>query len=50
MGIEIYGVKAAKKQWTFEPGDSPISFFLQLMADNAYQKSLARKHKKIKNA
>ena len=48
--IEIYGVKPAKKQWTFEPDGSPISYCLQLMADDTYQKSLAPKHKKIKNA
>lgn len=47
--IEIYGVKPVKKQWTFEPGDSPISYVLQLMADNTYQKSLGAKQKKIKN-
>ena len=48
--VEIYGVKPVKKQWTFEPDGSPISYFLQLMADETYQKSLAPKHKKIQNA
>jgi hypothetical protein len=48
--IEIYGMKPVKKQWTFEPPGSRISYCLQLMADGTYQKSLAAKHKQIKNA
>ncbi len=48
--IEIYGMKPSKKQWTFEPAGSPISYCLQLMADDTYQKSLAPKHKESNNA
>jgi hypothetical protein len=48
--IEIYDMKFMKKQWTFEPASSPISYCLQLMADGTYQKSLAAKHKKRNNA
>ena len=44
--IEIYGMKPVKRQWTFEPAGSPISYCLQLMADNTYQKSLSAKPKK----
>jgi hypothetical protein len=48
--IEIYGMKSMKKQWTFEPSGSPISYCLQLMADDSYQKSLGAKHKKTNEA
>jgi hypothetical protein len=48
--IEIYGVKPRKKQWTFEPAGSLISYSLQLMNDGTYLKSLGAKHKKIKDA
>jgi hypothetical protein len=44
--VEIYGMKQMKKQWTFEPPDSPISYGLQLSADDTYHKWLAPKHKK----
>ncbi len=44
--IEIYGLKPMKKQWTFEPAGSPISYYLQLMADDTYYKFLAPRHKK----
>jgi hypothetical protein len=48
--IEIYGMKPMKKQWTFEPGDSLISYCLQLMVDDTYCKSLAPKDKKSNTA
>jgi hypothetical protein len=48
--IEIYGMKPIRKQWTFEPNGSPISYCLQLMADDTYLKSLAPKHKKGNDA
>jgi hypothetical protein len=48
--IEIYGMKPRKKQWTFEPAGSPISYVLQLMADGTYEKLLGAKHKKSNNA
>lgn len=48
--VEIYGMKQMKKQWTFEPPDSPISYCLQLMADDTYHKSLGPKHKKTNGA
>ncbi len=44
--VEIYGFKKMKKQWTFEPPDSPISYCLQLSAEDTYHKSLAPKKKK----
>jgi len=43
-------MKPMKKQWTFEPAGSPISYCLQLMADDTYVKSLGPKHKKSNNA
>jgi hypothetical protein len=48
--IEIYGMKPTKKHWTFEPAGSPISYFLHLMADGTYVKSLGAKYKKSDNA
>jgi len=48
--IEIYGIKPRKKQWTFEPDGSPISYYLTLMGDGSYEKSLAARHKKSDNA
>ncbi len=48
--VEIYGIKPVKKQWTFEPPNSRISYFLQLMADDTYRKSLGAKHKKTNEA
>lgn len=48
--IEIYGMKPVKKQWTFEPDGSLISYCLQLMTDGTYQKSLGPKHKQGNNA
>jgi len=44
--IEIYGIKPRKKQWTFELEGSPITYYLTLMADGTYEKSLAPRHKK----
>lgn len=35
--IEIYGIKPMKKQWTFEPPSSRVSYCLQLMADGTYK-------------
>jgi hypothetical protein len=48
--IEIYGIKPMKKQWTFEPPGSRVSYCLQLMADGTYQTSLSARHKQGKNA
>jgi hypothetical protein len=48
--IEIYGMKPMKKQWTFEPMGSSISYYLQLMADGTYHKCLTPRHKESKNA
>ena len=44
--IDLYGMTPVKKQWTFEPPGSPISFCLQLMADDSYLKSLSPKPKR----
>ena len=48
--IEIYGIRPRKKQWTFEPAGSRITYVLQLMADGKYETGLHARHKPKKKS